>query len=215
MHSNAPTDRPCPPPRSVLLALLGGVASGKSTVARLLAGPDGAILAADAYAHEVLEAPETIAWLVRHFGPEVLDAAGHPDRPTLARRVFGDAAERKALEDWIHPRVRAKIFADLARARERGAPRIVLDVPLLMESTGLADLRAEVDLLVFLDVPLAERERRAGVQRGWAPGEVARREAAQMPLDEKRKAAHHILDVSGSLADVERQVNDLLASLGV
>ncbi|HPF15794.1 MAG TPA: dephospho-CoA kinase, partial [Planctomycetota bacterium] len=201
--------------RSVVFAVLGGVASGKSTVARLLAGNQGVILSADAYAHEVLEAGDTRAWLVERFGPQVLGADGRVDRPWLAKLVFGQPELRKALEDWIHPRVRARIWSDLAGARAQAVPRIVLDVPLLMESDALQDLRQQIDHLVFVDVPLEERERRAGAQRGWEPGEVARREAAQMPLLEKRKAASWVLDASGTLEQLTLRVQDLLQACGL
>ena len=198
-----------------VFAVLGGVASGKSTVSKLLAGEQGEVLSADGYAHEVLALPETRAWVAQAFGPQALTEQGTVDRGFLAGIVFQDPEKLSALESWIHPRVRARMRADLEDARARSIPRIVLDIPLLMESDGLADLREQVDHLVFVEVSLEERERRAGAQRGWAPGEVARREAAQMPLIEKRNAAHFVLNGNGTLADLERDVRQLLQQLGV
>ncbi len=189
-------------------------ASGKSTVSRMLAGEAGVVLSADDYAHEALEAPETRAWLQKTFGAAALGPDGRVDRGYLAGIVFEDPEQLSALESWIHPRVRARMRADLEDARARSVPRIVLDIPLLMESEALSGLREQVDHLVFVDVSLEERERRAGAQRGWAPGEVARREAAQMPLTEKRNAAHFVLQASGTLAELEREVRALLKQLG-
>ncbi len=200
---------------SRVFAVLGGVASGKSTVSRLIAGDDGVVLSGDAYAHEVLEAPDTRVWLEQTFGPEAIGSGGRVDRGFLAGIVFEDPEQLSALEGWIHPRVRARMQADLEDARARSVPRIVLDIPLLMESEALSGLREQVDHLVFVEVSLAERERRAGAQRGWAPGEVARREAAQMPLSEKRNAAHFVIQASGTLAELERDVRALLQQLGV
>ncbi|MDF1836605.1 MAG: dephospho-CoA kinase [Planctomycetota bacterium] len=209
-----PDSNPQHPHSSVLLAVLGGVASGKSTVSSLLAGPGGVVLSADAAAHGVLALPETLEWLAREFGPEALDDSGQADRKFLADHIFRDAMLRKKLEDWIHPRVRDRIRADLAEARASETPRIVLDIPLLMESDGLAELRAQIDHLVFVEVSEEERERRAGVQRGWAHGEVARREAAQMPLSEKKNASDVVLQAGVSLEQLAENVRALLTRLG-
>ncbi len=212
-----PQNPPKPGPQApiTVFAVLGGVASGKSTVAKLLAGKKGQVLAADGFAHEALDLPETHAFLLENFGEEALDSSGQVDRAYLATRVFSNPEELARLEDWIHPRVRARIWAERSAARARAVPRIVLDVPLLLESSGLRDLVDEIDYLVFLDVPLKERERRAGVQRGWAQGEVAKREAAQMPLEEKRKAAHFVLDASLPLAELQVAATQLLTSCGL
>ncbi|MBL4770169.1 MAG: dephospho-CoA kinase [Planctomycetes bacterium] len=207
--SNAPTPHP-----SALLAVLGGVASGKSTVAALLAGPEGVVLSADEAAHAVLALPETLSWLTGNFGAQALDGQGQADRKFLADHIFRDPALRKKLEDWIHPRVRARIWADLTEARASGTPRIVLDIPLLMESDGLAEIRGQIDHLVFVEVPDEERDRRARAQRGWAPGEVARREAAQMPLSKKKNASHVVVQAGVSLEQLAKNVQTLLARLG-
>ena len=215
-QTDPPQDQPKvePQAQTTVFAVLGGVASGKSTVSRLIAGEVGQILSADAFAHGVLDLPETLEFLLENYGERALTPQGKADRAYLAARVFFDPDELARLEDWIHPRVRARIWAEMSAARARAVPRIVLDIPLLLESEGLRDLVDEIDYLVFLDVPLVERERRAGVQRGWAQGEVAKREAAQMPLEEKRNAAHFVLDASVPLAELEVAVKELLQSCG-
>jgi dephospho-CoA kinase len=202
-------------PATVVLGVLGGIAAGKSAVARLLAGPDGLVLSADAAAHEALESPEVVALLVDAYGPGILDARGRPDRAALGRRVFAAPTERARLEGWIHPRVREKIRADLARARAAGVPRIVLDVPLLLENDEHHGLVRQCDHLVFVEVSAEERERRARALRGWETGEVTRREAAQLPLPEKKMRAHVVVRNEGSLADLARAVNNALAELGL
>jgi len=201
------------PPRSLVLGVLGGIASGKSAVARLLAGPEGAVIDADQLAREVLESAEVRAALSDHFGAAVAPPGKAVDRERLGAIVFADASARRVLESLTHPRVRARVRALLEAARHRGAPRIVLDVPLLLENDAQHELVSECDVLVFVDADPGAREARARASRGWAAGEVARREAAQMPLETKRARADHVLVNHGDLADLERDVARLLARL--
>lgn len=187
--------RPARPPTTFVIGVLGGIASGKSMAARLLAGPRGLVLSADEIAHQVLESPEVRALLAQRFGPEAIGADGRVDRAAIARAVFGPegAARRSELEGWTHPRVRDRIWARLEQARASGIPRVVLDVPLLLENDAQHGLARACDVLVFVEAPEAERDRRARESRGWAPGEVARREAAQWPLAEKKRRASHVI----------------------
>ena len=199
-----------------MIGVLGGIASGKSEVARRLAGPDGLVLSADAMAHEVLASDELRGRLVERFGPRVLDAQGQPDRAFLAERVFGPGgeADRKALEGWTHPLVRARIMARLEQARAERVPRVVLDVPLLLEHDAEHGFARACDALVFVEVGLAERERRARAARGWERGELTRREAAQLPLAEKRRRAAFHLSNQKSLSELDREVERVLREIG-
>lgn len=205
-----------PRPRPLVLGILGGIASGKSAVARLLAGPEGLVLSADAIAHEVLDSSAVQARVRARFGPTAIGPDGKVDRAVLARAVFapeGGAALRAELESWTHPLVRVRINERLEAARLAHVPRVVLDVPLLLENDAEHGLAQRCDVLVFVDVPDAERERRARRERGWAPGEVARREATQLPLDEKKRRAHHVLTNHQGLIELEGAVQELLARL--
>ncbi|MFT7678543.1 MAG: dephospho-CoA kinase [Planctomycetota bacterium] len=202
------------PSHPLVLGVLGGVAAGKSTVAAFLAGEKGRILSADAIAREVLESTEGCAALVERYGPGALDEQGIPDRVALAARIFGEPVERTWLESWTHPRVRARILADLDQARRAGVPRVVLDVPLLMENDPQHHLMAECDHLVFVEVSDAERDRRAVASRGWEPGEVARREAAQLPLDTKRSRADFVIAGEVSLTELAHAIDAILRELG-
>ena len=196
--------------RTLVWGVLGGIASGKSRVAELLAGPEGTIIDADRLAHAALAEREVIEKVRARFGDRVLARDGSVARLRLARAVFADPGARAELESWIHPRVRAGIAAALAAAREEGRPHVVLDVPLLLENDAEHGLVAECDRLVFVDTPLAVRERRAVETRGWAPGELARREAAQLPLAEKRARAHHVIQNDRDLAALDAAVHELL-----
>jgi len=201
-----------------VFGILGGIASGKSRAAQALAGPQGLVLSADALAHEALETPGVIERVRGEFGPQAIGADGKPDRAALARLVFEDQGAgnaRRLLESWIHPLVRATILARLGEARAAQVPRVVLDVPLLLENDAQHGFVSLCDALVFVEVDREERERRAQENRGWAVGEVTRREAAQLPLDQKRARADHILNNDGTPQDLQRHVDALLSKLAL
>ncbi len=191
----------------VVIGLLGGVASGKSTVARLMARRGVVPVDADALAREVVAEPEVLAALAERFGADVLDAEGRLDRALLADRAFSSDAATADLNALVHPAVRERIAAELDAAGDRP---VVLDVPLLLDSP-LAD---RVTHWVFLETTAAVRDARAA-DRDWAPDERARREARQAALAEKRAAADHVLENNGDIEDLGRRVDALLGELGV
>lgn len=201
------------PSHSLVIGISGGIASGKSAAARLLAGPDGVVIDADQLAREALASPEVLARVREHFGPGVFDAAGEVDRAALAGRVFEDPAGRSLLEGWIHPRVRVIMARRLEESRARQVPRIVLDVPLLFENDDQHQLTRECDVLVFVDSNLETRSERARGARGWQPDELSRREACQLPLDEKRERSDHVLANNGDLEQLEAAVRALNETL--
>lgn len=200
--------------RTLLLGVLGGIASGKSEVARLLAGPDGRVLDADRLAHAALEEPEVRTWLERRFGPAVV-AGERVDRAALAAAVFSDPAARRELEQQVHPRVRAALRAGVEAARAAGVPRVVLDVPLLLENDAEHGLGTQCDALVFVDADAKVRDARAVVRRGWASGELERREALQLPLATKRDRADFVIRNEGDLDELRAAVGRVLAALAV
>lgn len=210
-HDPAPGEGPSP----TVLGVLGGIASGKSAVARLLAGEEGIVVSADELAHGALAHPEVLAAIREAFGEGVLGPDGEVDRPALAREVFSDPERRALLESWIHPRVRASILTALEEAEARRRPRVVLDIPLLLENDPQHGLVSRCDHLIFVDAPAARRDQRAVLGRGWEPGEVARREALQLPLSEKRRRADAVIVNDGSLEELAASVRQCLADLGL
>jgi dephospho-CoA kinase len=200
----------------LIVGVLGGIAAGKSAVARLLAGRDGVVLSADELAREALDSPPVRSRVRERFGPGAIAPDGRVDRAFLARAVFdpeGGAALRSELESWTHPLVRDRIMERLSAARAAGVPRVVLDVPLLLENDAQHGLARLCDVLVFVEVRDDERERRARRERGWAGGELARREVAQLPLAEKKARAHHVIENNQGFAELEQAVDCLLAEL--
>jgi dephospho-CoA kinase len=200
---------------SFVFGVLGGVASGKSAVARELAGPAGVVLDADREVHEVLRRPEVLDALRAEHGAGIVGPDGALDRAALARIVFADREARRRLEALTHPLVRANLRSRLEAARASGVPRIVLDVPLLLENDAQHGLVAECDALVWIEAEPATRAARAAATRGWSPDEVARREAAQWPHDAKRARARHVVENDGTLDDMRRAVARVLRAEGL
>ena len=197
----------------LVIGVLGGIASGKSLVARLLVAPDGFVISADEIAHEVLASDAVTERVRAEFGDALLGTDGRPDRAALGRLVFADPAAREKLEGWTHPAVRARIGARLEEARRANVTRVALDVPLLLENDDQHGLARVCEALVFVESDAQERERRAVQSRGWEPGEVARREAFQMPLEEKRERADYIVSNTGTLDELKHAVAEVLAAL--
>lgn len=199
-----------------MIGLTGGIGTGKSTVARLLASLGAAVVDADAIVHE-LQAPgqPLVAELAAAFGPEILDAAGALDRAKLADRVFRDPSLRQRLDALVHPRVGAEMARRIDAARRAGAPLVVVDIPLLFETRprDRAAARAGFDATVLVYAPRETQIERTVARNGCPREDAERRVAAQMPVDEKRALADHVIDNGGALADTERQVRALYAAL--
>jgi dephospho-CoA kinase len=198
-----------------VLGVLGGIASGKSECARLLAGSKGTVISADALVAEAYAEPELQDRIRTHFGAQALDRSGAPNRAFLAELVFSEPMQRRLLESWIHPLVRAKIQNELAAAHGEGKRPIVLDVPLLLENDAEHQLVGLCDALVFVDADLEARDRRAVQERGWRSGEVQRRESTQMPLARKRARADYVIENNGSRSELQKSVQALRESLGL
>src|SRR5947209_4925672 len=179
-----------------VVGLVGGIGSGKSRVAAEFARRGARVISGDGLAHEALRRPEVREGIVRRWGRDLLDEHGEVRRPRLGAIVFGDEAERKALEALVHPWIKGRIRAEVEAARaDPGVPLVVLDAAIMLE-TGWAGV---CDRLVYVEAPREVRLRRVAEQRGWTDGEVAAREGAQLPLTEKASRADHVLDNSASL----------------
>ncbi|MEX2091109.1 MAG: dephospho-CoA kinase [Pirellulales bacterium] len=191
------------------IGLVGGVASGKSLVAKMFADLGAGLLDADRAGHEVLaNDPEVRQAVVDRWGPSVLAADGSIDRSAVAACVFaaGDQAahERKFLESQLHPRIRKLLEEKTSQFAAAGRPAVVLDAPLLLEA-GWGPL---CDLIVMVDADRDVRLARAE-ERGWTAAEFARREAAQWPVEKKRGAAHATLANNGDVAALRTAVHEI------
>ncbi|HEY4309770.1 MAG TPA: dephospho-CoA kinase [Pirellulales bacterium] len=194
-----------------VIGLVGGIASGKSLVARQLVELGAGWLDADRAGHEVLEQEEVKQAIRERFGSEVFTPDGQLSRPAIGRRVFGSegaAEDRRFLEQLTHPRIGELLGRQAAALEEEGKQILVLDAPLLME----AGWNKFCEKTVFVEAPREVRLQRAR-GRGWSDAEFAAREAAQQSLDVKRNRADVVLDNSGSAEATREQVKHLWHSL--
>jgi dephospho-CoA kinase len=189
---------------TVVFALVGGVASGKSTVARAFEKLGAVVIDADAERHEVLKDPEVQNEVKAAFG-NVFAKDGSINRKKLGEAVFGDPGKVERLNAITHPRIRARTQGKLDAALKQGARAVVLDVSLLLESKAY---EGKYHVLAYVACPEAERERRAEA-RGWQSGEIEKRQAHQLPLDTKRALADVVIDNGGSEEHTQAQVRKL------
>ncbi|MEV5042882.1 dephospho-CoA kinase [Microbacterium sp. LMI1x-1-1.1] len=194
-----------------LIALTGGIASGKSTIARRLAERGAVVVDADAIVRDVQRPGSPVLdAIAAEFGPDVLTAAGELDRAGLASRVFGDPDAVARLNAIVHPAVREE-SARRFRAAVDADPRavVVYDVPLLLEA------RAEDpwELIVVAHAPAALRRERLISLRGMTEAEADARLAAQVDDARRLAIADVVIDTAGSIDVTLAQTDDLWARL--
>jgi dephospho-CoA kinase len=190
------------------VGLTGGIGAGKSEVSQRLASYGALVIDADQIARAVVE-PGTpgLAQVVGLFGSGVLAPDGTLDRQRLGEIVFADDDLRAKLNSIIHPLVGARL-----RELEQGADAdaiLIEDVPLIAEN----DLAGFYDLVVVVDVPPRLQEERLIRDRGMTPDQVAARMAAQASREQRLAIASIVVDNSGSLAELDREVGELWAEL--
>jgi dephospho-CoA kinase len=191
----------------VRVALTGGIASGKSTVATELAARGAIVIDADVLAREVVEpGTSALAAIIDRFGTDVL-SDGRLDRARLAEIVFAEPLARRDLERIVHPAVRARA-AELERAA--GAAAVVVHVIPLLVETGQQE---DFDLVVTLDVDHETQIQRLMTRNGFTRAEAESRVAAQASREDRRIAADVVLDNTGSVTQLREQVDVLWAEL--
>ncbi len=193
------------------VGLTGGIGSGKSTVCGMFRGLGASIIDADVLAREVLEPGRPAYFETIHiFGKRVAGSDGRIDRKALADIVFRDPAKRKLLEGIVHPRVFEE-EARLAAATEAADPAAVVffDAALLIE-TGA---HSRMDRVVLVWCRPETQLDRLVKKCGLSSEDALLRINAQMPLDEKKRYATHIIDNDGSVEETERQVRKLYGEL--
>jgi dephospho-CoA kinase len=182
-----------------LIGLTGGIGSGKSTVARFLRELGATVIDADE-ATRAVQTPgsEGLRRLVEEFGSQILTREGALDRPRLAAIVFSDAEARRRLNEIIHPLVRQWMGERQREAAGRGDPSVVLVVPLLFETRGAQGLDAVILVYAPEDIQL----KRLVEARGMDEQAARARIAAQMPIEEKRRRASHVIVNTGTLEEL-------------
>ena len=193
-----------------LIGIVGGIASGKSSVAAEFAKLGCAVIDADAIVHRLLETDAVRDEIVAQFGPEVLDGTGRVNRRELGRIVFMDSRKVAALNAIIHPRVLEETEELLARyQRDSRAKAVVLDMPLLLE-VGWAQ---RCDKVIFVDCANERRFERARRTRSLTEREVKKRENFQISLDTKKRRADNTIDNNSEFSTLVRQTNDIFSGI--
>lgn len=189
-----------------MIGLTGGIGSGKSTVASLLADKGAVVIDADGISREVM-APGGAAYgpIVERFGPGVVAADGTLDRPGLAEIVFRDRDALKDLEGLTHPAIGRLMAERLAEAAADPARVVVMDIPLLAEGTGRE--RYGLGAVIVVDTPPDVALERLVGQRGMDPADARARMANQAGREERLALADHVIDNSGSLEHLADEVD--------
>ncbi len=190
------------------MGLTGGIGSGKTTVSGMLAAAGFEVVDADAITHD-LQRPgqKVLAEIVAEFGDRVLLPSGELDRKGLAAIVFPDPERLARLNAIVHPEVGAEIARRLEALRDTDRT-VILDVPLLVESG-----RDDLELLVVVDTDPEIAVGRLVDQRGYTEADARARIARQVDRTTRLAGADVVIDNSGSLAELERQVAELIDHL--
>lgn len=192
-----------------VIAIVGGIASGKSTVAAEFARLGCTVLDADRMAHDLLAEPNVQQELVSFFGAEILDDCGRIDRRKLADYAFSGPEQVQAINGILHPRVMEQCLRRIEQCRQDPDCRgIILDAPLLLE----AGWEGRYDCLIFVDCPPQERTVRAA-RKGLSPEDIKKRENFQISLDKKRAKAHYIIQNNSDRFAVAEQVRRIFATM--
>ncbi len=190
------------------VGLTGGVASGKSTVAQMLAQLGAVVIDADALAREVVaKGTPGLAAVVEEFGEDLLGPDGELDRPAMGRLVFSDEQARRRLESIVHPLVFERVVE-----LEQEAPAdavVVHDIPLLAEGGRAGDF----DAVVVVDAPHELQVERMTEDRGWTATEGASRIAAQASREDRLAIATHVIENTGTREDLRTRVAEVFADV--
>jgi dephospho-CoA kinase len=196
---------------ALIVGLTGGIASGKSTVARFFRELGAYVIDADRLAREVLEPGKPgFKEVLEAFGEGYLSSDGSLNRERLAHLVFSDSQARKRLEAIVHPKLlelRQKLVGEII-AKDPHAV-IISDAPLLIE-TGL---HTQVDVVVVVWVPREVQIERLMERDGLSRQEAEERLRSQIPLSEKLAFAHYVVDDSRSMEDARQQVKNIFSEL--
>lgn len=194
----------------MVIGIVGGIASGKSTVARLFESFGAYLIDADRIGHETLLRPSIREKLVERFGSGILASDGLIDRQALGRIIFGDESARQALNQFVRPTIRAEIRERIRTIQKADADRvIVVDAPLLVE-TGPTDI---ADIVLLVTAPAALRKTRVIKRNILSDAEAEKRVSAQVSEEKQRRWVDDILENTGSIEELEQQATRLWSML--
>lgn len=190
----------------IVIGVAGGIASGKSTVARVFERLGARVLDADAIGHDLLRTGRMRDRVREDFGEAVLTPEGEVDRRALGRLVFSDGQVRQRLNRLVRPAIRAEIRRRIARMRGEGYDGVVVvDAPLLVD-TGPTDL---ADRVILVTAPAATRKERIIHRSGLSEEEAEQRIAAQVPDAKQARWADFVLENDGTLDELTEEAETL------
>lgn len=187
----------------MIIGLTGGIASGKSTVSKMIKELEIPVIDADVIAREVVEIGEVaFEKIVDYFGQEILNETGSLDRKKLGAIVFNNEEKRLVLNQIVHPAVRNRMNEKIEKQKKIGYKTIVLDIPLLFESK----LTYLVDKIIVVFVDQEIQKQRLKLRDQFSEEEALARIASQIPLKEKLALADEVIHNHGSLEDTSQQL---------
>ncbi len=187
----------------MIIGLTGGIASGKSTVSRMLKKLGAVVVDADKIARAVVaKGSPLLGELAKRFGNAILTADGQLDRRRLGDKVFADASAKAALDHLLHPVIQQEIERQTKAYEKAGEKIIVLDIPLLYE-TGWDEMTDEV-WVVYVDAKT--QRNRLMARNGFSRTQAQNRMNSQLPLEEKRRRASFVIDNTHAIAYTKQQV---------
>ena len=195
----------------LVVGLTGGVASGKTTVSRILQQEGAYLIDADLIARELV-LPQTPTWseLIRVFGREILEKDESVNRKALADRVFSNPQKRGQLERILHPQISREIDRRIEEIRKKDPEAVVVVDAALLVETGA---HRRMDKLIVVTATEAQQVERLGRRTGAAPQEARGILSAQMPLAEKLKVADLVIHNEGTLEETIRRTKEIFREL--
>ncbi len=192
-----------------LCGLTGGVGMGKSTAAGFLLQRGARVVDTDDLAHELVRPGQhALAEIEKAFSKKILNPDGSLDRRALAGIVFNDEVARKKLEAILHPRIRESWQSQVEMWRKENCSLAVVVIPLLFETQA----ESHFDKIICVACsPVSQRERLTA--RGWSPEQIARRIAAQIPVDQKLTQSHFVIWTEGSPEAHRRQIAEIVGKI--
>lgn len=187
------------------IALTGGIATGKSTVASLLALNGMRVIDADAISHKILD--ESSDWVKETFGEAYLKANNKVDRAKLGSYIFATPEAKKTLEAFLHPKIKAEIEKQSEKQDSFKFPYLI-DIPLFFENNNY-DIKESVVVYTPSDLQLERFMKR----NGYSEEESRRRIASQLPIEEKKKRATWVIDNSKDLKHLQNEVEQFVEKI--
>lgn len=190
--------------KTLVLGLTGGIATGKTTVARMLEDLGARVVSADAIVHQMLKPGSPVRHqVVQEFGHGIVKSNGDIDRAALGTVVFGDSDKRVKLEAIIHPPVLARLAEEADHFRSAGEGVLVLEIPLLVEKSAFGLVDKVLVVTAEQETQVRRLEKRSGITRE----EAVLRVSAQYPMSEKIKHADWVVNTEGTLRSTKQQVS--------